>query len=99
MTDTKEPLVAVLANQLYHALTFKQPLDMSELEGKVNDYETAYQVQDAFVSLRQETVQGYKVSLPSEETQRMFDSDELSTVKKRLVSLFKDLQHWLYRTY
>ena len=49
---------------------------MASLEGEVTDYETAYQVQDAFVSLRQEDVQGYKVSLTSEETQRMFDSDE-----------------------
>ncbi|AUW96522.1 2-keto-4-pentenoate hydratase [Streptococcus pluranimalium] len=76
MTTTKEPLVADLANQLFNALTFKDPLEMADLEGKVTDYETAYHVQDAFVALRQEEVQGYKVSLTSEETQRMFDSDE-----------------------
>lgn len=76
MTTIKEPLVADLANQLFNALTFKDPLEMADLEGKVTDYETAYHVQDAFVALRQEEVQGYKVSLTSEETQRMFDSDD-----------------------
>ncbi|MEQ9764015.1 2-keto-4-pentenoate hydratase [Streptococcus jiangjianxini] len=76
MTDTKEPLVADLANQLFNALTFKEPLEMADLDDVINDYETAYQVQDAFVDLRQEKVQGYKISLTSEETQRMFDSNE-----------------------
>lgn len=76
MTDLNPLLVTDLSHQLYQALISKQPLDMAEVEGRVTDYETAYAVQDAFINLRKERVQGYKISLTSEETQRMFDSNE-----------------------
>ncbi|MDY4510999.1 2-keto-4-pentenoate hydratase [Streptococcus hyovaginalis] len=74
--EKKTSLVTELASQLHQALQQKQPLQMADFDGKVEDYETAYAVQDAFIALREETVQGYKVSLTSEETQRMFDSTE-----------------------
>ena len=72
----QENVVAEVSQKLFQALDQREPLAMEELDGLVQDIETAYQVQDAFVALRGEDVQGYKVSLTSEETQRMFDSTE-----------------------
>ncbi|WP_228062294.1 MULTISPECIES: 2-keto-4-pentenoate hydratase [unclassified Streptococcus] len=74
--DQKEHLVAEVSEKLFKALDQRAPLAMSELDGVVEDIDTAYQIQDAFVAQRGEEVQGYKVSLTSEETQRMFNSTE-----------------------
>lgn len=60
---------------LYDAYRTKKPLQMDEWDGVVNDDETAYAVQDAFVALKGLPTGGYKVSLTSKETQDMFDSD------------------------
>lgn len=64
-----------VASDLYQALTTKQPLTMADYDGKVTDYDAAYRVQWAFTALKNQPVGGYKVSLTSEETQKMFDSD------------------------
>lgn len=52
-----------------------EPLTMSDWEGVVTDDDTAYAVQDAVMAKKMGPVAGYKVSLTSEETQKMFDSD------------------------
>ena len=51
-----------------------EPLDMADWEGVVTDDDTAYAVQDAVMAKKTGPVAGYKVSLTSEETQKMFDS-------------------------
>lgn len=71
-----ENLVAEVSKQLFGALDKGAPLVMSDFDGVVEDLDTAYQIQDAFVAQRGEEVQGYKVSLTSEETQRMFNSTD-----------------------
>lgn len=68
-TETK------VANALHQALTTQKPLKASDWEASVPDFDTAYRVQHAFTELKKEPVAGYKVSLTSEETQKMFDSD------------------------
>lgn len=50
------------------------PLAMADWEGVVTDDDTAYAVQDAVMAKKGQPAAGYKVSLTSEETQRMFDS-------------------------
>ncbi|WP_307738851.1 hypothetical protein [uncultured Parolsenella sp.] len=52
-----------------------KPLNMADWEGVVTDDDTAYAVQDAVMAKKLGPVAGYKVSLTSEETQKMFDSD------------------------
>lgn len=52
-----------------------EPLAMSDWEGIVTDDDTAYAVQDAVMAKKMGPAAGYKVSLTSEETQKMFDSD------------------------
>lgn len=74
MSETTEQEQTV-ANDLYQALTTKKPLTMADYDDKVTDYDSAYRVQWAFSALKNKPVAGYKVSLTSEETQKMFDSD------------------------
>lgn len=70
-----------LAEALYQAYRHNfygqpnEPLTMSDWEGVVTDDDTAYAVQDAVMAKKMGPVAGYKVSLTSEETQKMFDSD------------------------
>lgn len=64
-----------VATDLFEALTTKKPLVMADYTNVVTDYDSAYRVQHVFTDLKHEDVAGYKVSLTSEETQRMFDSD------------------------
>lgn len=63
------------AHALYQAYQSRQPLKMADWDGVVNDDDTAYAVQDQFVSLKGLPTGGYKVSLTSKQTQDMFDSD------------------------
>ncbi len=63
------------ADALYQAYTTQQPLLMADYTGKLTDYDSAYRTQWAFTENKHESVGGYKVSLTSEETQKMFDSD------------------------
>lgn len=70
-----------LAEALYRAYRHNfygqpnEPLAMSDWEGVVTDDDTAYAVQDAVMAKKMGPAAGYKVSLTSEETQKMFDSD------------------------
>ncbi|OIM24908.1 hypothetical protein ATX62_05080 [Oenococcus oeni] len=72
---TKNDTEKEVANDLYQALVNKRPLKVTEYEKKVTDFDTAYRVQHAFTELKKEPLGGYKVSLTSEQTQRMFNSD------------------------
>ncbi|WP_430735712.1 2-keto-4-pentenoate hydratase [Fructobacillus cardui] len=65
-----------LAQALYHAYQERQPLEMTEWEKVVSDDQTAYAVQDQLMELKNQPLGGYKVSLTSQETQDMFDSNE-----------------------
>lgn len=70
-----------LAEALYQAYRHNfygqpnEPLTMSDWEGVVTDDDTAYAVQDAVMAKKMGSAAGYKVSLTSGETQKMFDSD------------------------
>ena len=64
-----------LVEHLFKAYQTHEPLQESDYEGVVTDEETAYQVQRQLTELKNEAVGGYKVSLTSQETQDMFDSD------------------------
>lgn len=84
MTTTTQVLTTkqqALAQALYEAYLrnfygqSNEPLSMQEWKGVVSDDDTGYAVQDAVMALKGSPVAGYKVSLTSEETQKMFDSD------------------------
>ncbi|MGQ3489686.1 2-keto-4-pentenoate hydratase [Limosilactobacillus mucosae] len=78
MTEQQANLTAnqeKFAQALYDAYKSGNPLLESEWEGVVTDDDTAYRVQDRVMALKNQEVGGYKVSLTSEETQKMFDSD------------------------
>lgn len=77
LNERQEELVEALY-QAYRRNFYGQPnesLTMSDWEGVVTDDDTAYAVQDAVMAKKMGPVAGYKVSLTSEETQKMFDSD------------------------
>lgn len=64
------------ANELAEALQSKKPLLEDDWTNLVTDENSAYQVQDAFTDLKDDSVGGYKVSLTSKQTQDMFDANE-----------------------
>jgi 2-keto-4-pentenoate hydratase len=64
------------ANELAEALQSKKPLLEDDWTNLVTDENSAYQVQEAFTDLKDDSVGGYKVSLTSKQTQDMFDSNE-----------------------
>ena len=63
------------ANELAEALQSKKPLLEDDWTNLVTDENSAYQVQEAFTDLKDDSVGGYKVSLTSKQTQDMFDSN------------------------
>lgn len=65
-----------LADTLWRAWHKNCPLAMATLEGALQDFETAYHVQEAVLAKKGEPTQGYKISLTSAETQRLFDTTE-----------------------
>lgn len=71
LTETEEKL----ANTLYQAYTTNKPLDVKDWSNQIFDEESAYRVQNQLMKLKNEAVGGYKISLTSEETQKMFASD------------------------
>lgn len=81
MTKTQTTTTKLTANEekfaqaLYQAYTTQQPLTEKDWQSTVTDDASAYQVQARLTALKNETVGGYKVSLTSEQTQKMFDSD------------------------
>ncbi|MGY3742527.1 2-keto-4-pentenoate hydratase [Leuconostoc inhae] len=64
-----------LAKHLFEAFKDNVPLDQNDYVNVVHDFDTAYEVQDAVMALKNEPTAGYKVSLTSPETQHMFASD------------------------
>ncbi|MBZ5959789.1 2-keto-4-pentenoate hydratase [Leuconostoc gasicomitatum] len=64
-----------LVQHLFTACQTNKPLDRDTYVGVVNDFDTAYAVQDAVMFLKEEPTAGYKVSLTSPKTQAMFDSN------------------------
>ncbi len=54
-----------LVQHLFTACQTNKPLDRDTYVGVVNDFDTAYAVQDAVMSLKEEPTAGYKVSLTS----------------------------------
>lgn len=71
-----ESAEAKLAQALYRAYQNKEPLTMADWTDKVQDEPTAYKVQHELMKLKGQPLGGYKVSLTSEQTQKMFDSTE-----------------------
>ncbi|AXX64147.1 2-keto-4-pentenoate hydratase [Bombilactobacillus bombi] len=74
MNDLTENEMAV-ADNLFHAYQNHQPLQQNDYQGFFHDEDSAYRVQYQLTQQKEEKVGGYKVSLTSEETQKMFDSD------------------------
>lgn len=66
------------ADKLYEAYVGKAPLALGSIG--VESLEEAYQIQDRILEMKindnDETLRGYKISLTSEETQKMFNHDE-----------------------
>lgn len=69
-------MTTTTAEKLYEAYASKRPLAKGELT--FASKEAAYDVQDEVLALKEangETHKGYKISLTSEETQRLFNSE------------------------
>lgn len=69
-------MTTTTAEKLYQAYTTQQPLAKGELT--FTSKAAAYDVQDEVLALKEangETHKGYKISLTSEETQQLFNSD------------------------
>lgn len=73
MNDLTENELAV-ADNLFHAYEDNKALKQSDYAGFFHDEDSAYRVQFQLTQQKQEPVGGYKVSLTSEETQKMFAS-------------------------
>lgn len=69
------PAQQEFAQKLFNAQQTKQPLVEAEFAALVQDSDTAYLVQKEVTALKGQPVGGYKVSLTSERTQKLFDSD------------------------
>ena len=74
MTTTTTETETQVAQQLFTAYQTHHALKMTDFTSSVADEDAAYRVQAALTALKQETVGGYKVSLTSAETQKMFDA-------------------------
>ncbi|GAF40484.1 Hydratase decarboxylase [Agrilactobacillus composti DSM 18527 = JCM 14202] len=73
---TLSAVEAKLANTLFEAWQTQKPLDLNEYKDVLKDDDSAYRVQRRLTELKQEPVGGYKVSLTSTQTQKMFDATE-----------------------
>src|SRR5690625_4128000 len=66
------------ADELYEAYVGKAPIELGSIG--VESVEDAYRIQDQVLKMKindnGETLRGYKISLTSEETQKMFNHDE-----------------------
>ncbi len=72
MTDQENSL----AQKLFDAWKNNAPLNMDECADILNDFGAAYRVQERVAALKGEGTGGYKISLTSEQTQRMFGTNE-----------------------
>lgn len=75
MTTSTKHTVQELTTKLFQAFDTNTPLDRDEYVGVVDNFENAYKVQDAVLTQKNAPVAGYKVSLTSQETQDLFNSD------------------------
>ena len=73
MTQLNKQQLA-FARALFDTYTSGTPLDEEDWQNVVTDDDTAYAVQDEVMRLKGLPVGGYKVSLTSAQTQKMFDS-------------------------
>ncbi|VDG20889.1 2-keto-4-pentenoate hydratase [Lactiplantibacillus mudanjiangensis] len=73
-TTTPTETETKFATQLFDALRTQHPLNAADFADVVADEDAAYRVQDHLTTLKNQPVGGYKVSLTSEETQKMFDA-------------------------
>lgn len=71
MTTTTTTETA-FAQQLFNAAQTQHALTMADFTDAVADEAAAYRVQEQLTALKQQPVGGYKVSLTSAETQKMF---------------------------
>lgn len=65
----------MLADALFKAYKDHQALDKKDFDGLLDNDASAYRVQRQLTDLKDQRVGGYKVSLTSEETQKMFSAD------------------------
>lgn len=63
------------AQALVNAYKHNTALNEEDWKDAVSDFDTAYAVQERVMTLKGQPTAGYKVSLTSEETQKMFDTD------------------------
>lgn len=71
MTETENQL----AQQLFNAYQTKHALNANDFTTQLADEDAAYRVQAELTTLKSQPVGGYKVSLTSATTQKMFDAD------------------------
>jgi len=74
MTTTTTETETQFAQQLFDAYQTQHALTMADFTDTVADEDAAYRVQAQLTTLKNQPVGGYKVSLTSEETQKMFDA-------------------------
>ena len=75
MTAQLNEQQAQFAQALANAYLTNTALNESDWADVVTDFETGYAVQERVMQLKGQPTAGYKVSLTSEETQKMFDTD------------------------
>ncbi|MFC6295132.1 2-keto-4-pentenoate hydratase [Lactiplantibacillus daoliensis] len=74
MTTNTKATETEVAQQLFEAYQTQHALKMADFETAVADEDAAYRVQAELTALKKQPVGGYKVSLTSAETQKMFDA-------------------------
>lgn len=73
-TTTTTETETQFAERLFNAYQTQQALTMADFSAAVADEDAAYRVQEKLTVLKNQPVGGYKVSLTSEQTQKMFDA-------------------------
>ena len=72
---------AEFAQALYQSYVTNVALNEDDWQGVVQDFETAYAVQERVMTLKGQPTAGYKVSLTSEETQKNVSQTFLTAVE------------------
>lgn len=65
-----------MVDALYQAYLNNAALDMADWQNTVDNFNTGYLIQDALLKKKNERITGYKVSLTSDTTQQMFNTNE-----------------------
>ena len=89
MTTTTTETETQVAQQLFTAYQTQHALTMADFTSSVVDEDAAYRVQAALTALKQQPVGGYKVSLTSAETQKMFDAHTRCTVSRLRITFWR----------